>query len=418
MNRSLRVLVVGCGTAGAAAALFLQRAGHVVTVVEQVADPQPVGAGIMLQPVGQAVLAELGLLDEVLRAGARIDGLRVVRDSARQAGSQHRADLIHLHYADVDKTYFGLGLHRGVLFQCLYQAVQRANIRVHLGLPGTGLRREGCLRWLVTREGELGPFDLVVVADGSKSQFRDDTQLTLRADRYPWGALWYMADDPDALFERELFQVVRGTRRLLGLLPTGLGPDGKRKVSFFFSVPSAEAEVWRNRPIAEIHQEFTQLAPECEPVLSQLTDASQLLFSGYYDVVMHPWNTLAVVHLGDAAHAMSPQLGQGANLALMDAWVLSEALKTSDHVNVALDLYSKRRADHLRYYQYVTRWLTPFFQSDYAALGMLRDAFMPVMTKVKPLRQAMVLGMCGIVDGYPWRRVALPDATALRALSA
>jgi 2-polyprenyl-6-methoxyphenol hydroxylase-like FAD-dependent oxidoreductase len=57
--------VIGCGTAGAAAALFLARAGHDVRVFERVADPKPVGAGIIVQPSGQAVLARLGLLERV-----------------------------------------------------------------------------------------------------------------------------------------------------------------------------------------------------------------------------------------------------------------------------------------------------------------------------------------------------------------
>ncbi|MBP6841448.1 MAG: NAD(P)-binding protein, partial [Kofleriaceae bacterium] len=54
------IAVVGAGTAGAAVAVLLARAGHVVTLFERVARPGPVGAGITLQPTGQAVLAELG----------------------------------------------------------------------------------------------------------------------------------------------------------------------------------------------------------------------------------------------------------------------------------------------------------------------------------------------------------------------
>ena len=67
--------VVGCGTAGAAAALLLARGGCEVTVLERVAEPKPVGAGIMTQPTGQMVLARLGILDTILERGTRIDRL-------------------------------------------------------------------------------------------------------------------------------------------------------------------------------------------------------------------------------------------------------------------------------------------------------------------------------------------------------
>ena len=93
------VAVVGCGTAGAAAALFLARAGHRVTTLERVPDPGPVGAGITLQPTGQAVLAELGLLAPVLDHGARVDRLHARTATGRT--------LVDLRYDDVDAAFFG-----------------------------------------------------------------------------------------------------------------------------------------------------------------------------------------------------------------------------------------------------------------------------------------------------------------------
>src|SRR5690349_16927945 len=100
-----RVGVVGCGTAGAAAAILLARAGCHVTVLERVPEPGPVGAGIMIQPTGQAVLARLGLLDAIAAKGARIDRLWFRTHTGRT--------LVDLHYAQVDQAWFGIGLHRG-----------------------------------------------------------------------------------------------------------------------------------------------------------------------------------------------------------------------------------------------------------------------------------------------------------------
>lgn len=398
MRESLSIGVVGCGTAGAAAALFLARAGHRVSVFEHVEDPRPVGAGIMLQPTGQDVLARLGLHEAVVSRGERIDRLSV------QTGSGRR--LLALSYADVSPRFFGVGLHRGVLFGVLFDAVRKADLSLHLGVSGENIRRAGKQRILVDKQGdEHGPFDLLVIADGAKSRFRDDTNITLRADAYPWGALWFMAEDPEHLFKEELFQVVEGTGKLIGLLPTGQCPEGRRRVSVFYSVRGDAVDAVRRMKIADFRAELVRYAPKSEAIVGQIEDTAQLLYSGYMDVVMSPWHTRAVVHLGDSAHAMSPQLGQGANLALYDAWVLAECVATQPSVAQALEAYTRARRAHLGYYQVVTRGLTPFFQSDHAGLGLLRDLFMPIMNRVPAFNRAMVIGMCGIADGHPWKQV-------------
>jgi 2-polyprenyl-6-methoxyphenol hydroxylase-like FAD-dependent oxidoreductase len=123
---------------------------------------------------------------------------------------------------------------------------------------------------------------------------------------------------------------------------------------------------------------------------------------------MHRWSTRNVVYLGDAAHATSPQLGQGCNLALWDAMVLADVLAAEDKdLAVALDRYSRTRADHLAFYQLATRMLTPFFQGDDAWLGTLRDLTMPLMVKLPITKRIMTLSMLGVVDGFAGRMLQL-----------
>ena len=88
MGNSLDIAIAGAGPAGLAAALYLKRAGHLVTIFERFDEPKPVGSGLILQPTGLTVLADLGLLDDILALGSRIDWLhgadaktgRTVRD--------------------------------------------------------------------------------------------------------------------------------------------------------------------------------------------------------------------------------------------------------------------------------------------------------------------------------------------------
>ncbi|HMR05955.1 MAG TPA: NAD(P)/FAD-dependent oxidoreductase [Polyangiaceae bacterium] len=395
--------IVGCGTAGAAAALFLSRAGHRVTVYEAVEKPMAVGAGIMIQPTGMYVLARLGLLDGVLARGARVNRLHCV--------TRGRKPVLDLDYADLHPDAFGLGLHRGVLFEALFNAVAESDaINLRCGLPIESLRRDGAHTYVVGRDGrEHGPHDLIVAADGARSQLRDDATLTRRATQYPWGALWFIGDDPDGVFDGVLFQVVEGTHHMFGMLPSGLGPVGDTKrVSLFWSIRADQVNAWRSAGLEPWKYLLRSLEPRCASVTDQIGSVDEVLFARYWDVVLNQWHAPGLVFLGDAAHATSPQLGQGANLALIDAIALADSLARGPLLERALAEYSLGRRHHLNYYQWATRFLTPFFQSDHEALGTLRDVFMGFACRLPYVRTRMLRTMCGLERG-----VLLPDPLPL-----
>lgn len=395
----LEVAVVGTGTAGSATALFLARQGHRVTLYEKVPQPQSLGAGIMLQPSGLSVLRALALDAEVLRKGDRIERLWVQTAAGRK--------VMELEYAQLSPTLSGLGLHRGVLFEVLFRAALREpGLTVHTGIDVEDLHTGRDGRQAVIERGtrkHFGRHDLVVVANGARSSLRDDTSFVKSVEAYPWGALWAIVPDPQNHFTGRLFQVVKGTRRLMGLLPTGVGPSDQqhagRTVSFFFSLRTDQLAAFQQGDFEHWKRGVLEDVPSSQPVLEQLTSPGSLLFSSYHDVVMWPWNTERVVYVGDAAHAMSPQLGQGCNLALLDAWVLSEAMRGSESVPDALFRYSRLRRWHLGWYQFITRWLTPFFQSDHGWLQPLRDVGMAWATDVPWVRRQMVSAMCGVSRG-------------------
>ncbi len=396
--------IVGCGTAGPAAALFFARAGHRVTLYERFAAPSAVGAGIMLQPTGQAVLARLGLHDAVVSRGARIDRLRCETASRRT--------VLDLKYERLGSDLFGVGLHRGVLFETLYGALLCEDISLRLGVAAVGLARirGERRRFIKDAHGDLyGPHDLIVVADGARSELRDDTDthLSKSVRTYPWGALWFVADDHDRSFTGELYQVVDGTRRLLGLLPTGLGPSHATagpKVSIFWSVRGTTVDAVRAAGIDAWKREVLRLAPQAAVVLGQVESIDQLLYATYNDVDMPRWHTHDVVYIGDAAHAMSPQLGQGCNLALCDAMILAECVARAHDIPRALAAYSSAREAHVRFYQFATRWLTPFFQSDATPLGLLRDVLMGPASRIPYVAREMVASMGGVKEGLLFGR--------------
>jgi 2-polyprenyl-6-methoxyphenol hydroxylase-like FAD-dependent oxidoreductase len=398
---SWNVAIVGCGTAGPATALFLRRAGHKVTVFERAQKLKPVGAGITLQPTGQFVLERLGLLDTITKLATPLRHLYAKTRSDRT--------ILDLHYTELHPTLTGYGLHRGALFQTLLDAMlaeEEGSTEVCLHcdseivqiLPEDGFKASV----LDIRGEKHGVFDLILLADGARSHLRRSSPYLRKSETYSWGAIWAVLPDEERYFSQreQLFQRLDGNHKMLGFLPTGRRSlEEEAQVSLFWSLPTNSIARWRERGINAWKEEVIALEPEAARLLEHIEEQDQLIFAFYHDVVMSRWDHLPLVVLGDAGHAMGPQLGQGANLALLDAMVFCDTLAQFSDRATALQCFSRRRKANVRFYQLATRWLTPLFQSDFAPLGWLRDLTFGPMHLLPPVRRQMLRSMCGFKRG-------------------
>jgi 2-polyprenyl-6-methoxyphenol hydroxylase-like FAD-dependent oxidoreductase len=376
-----RIGIAGGGIAGVTVALYLARQGHRVELFERAPLLQPVGAGILLQSSGQAVLADLDLLGAIAAAAEPIAEVHAVT---------HRGHtLVRLPYADAGSGCHALGVARGTIFTVLIEAANKAGVAVFPGHEVTATDESAAGIALRTETGaRLGPFDFVIAADGSRSRLRAQSGLECFVHEYRHGALW--AIGPVGSVRGKLLQVVRGTHQLLGILPMG----GDR-ASFFWGVPSDQLATLHGRGFAAWRQTVTALCPAANDVLAEISSFESTRFTTYRHVVLRRWHTAGTVFLGDAAHAMSPHLGQGVNLALEDARAFATALQATDNFTLACQRYEAARRSKLRLYGAVTLALSPFFQSDGVVKGWGRDLALPAMTAVPPLRRLMVRVLTG-----------------------
>jgi 2-polyprenyl-6-methoxyphenol hydroxylase-like FAD-dependent oxidoreductase len=394
MRQRLRIAIVGYGAAGQAASLFLARQQHQLSVFEQAPAPGPAGAGFLLQPTGLGVLAALGLHDLALQQGQRISRLH--------GCNQHGRCVMDMRYADHAIDCFGLGMTRGSLFTLLRDAYADASA-IHAGVIIEMLDADG--RHLLAADGTRhGPFDLIVVADGAQSRLRQCMpQLVRRQQTYAWGAMWCLLPVGDWAHPDVLQQRYAGTREMIGMLPVGRRCDHEGAwLTFYFSLPGDAVDHFDHAALARLRKRVDQLWPEAFARLVSLDDPRQLQRARYRDVVLHTPVNRRVVFIGDAAHAMSPQLGQGVNMALLDAQALAGSLAQHADTDAALQAYARARKQHLAVYQRLSRWLTPWFQSERDGLSRWRDLAFAPLSRMPLARGQMLKILTGTKAGW-WR---------------
>jgi 2-polyprenyl-6-methoxyphenol hydroxylase-like FAD-dependent oxidoreductase len=391
MRGRLDIAIVGAGVTGLACAALLARDGHRVVVHERFESSRPLGSGLMLQPTGQAALERLGLLSEIEALGAHVDRLHGVTDKG--------ATIFDLAYADLDQSYYAIGIHRAALHSALWQTFATCGATLETGqaIAGIELNSAGKAA-LKDDKGRTGPsFDLVLDASGARSPLRG-TVAGNGAKPFTYGAVW--ASVPDlGLASGRLAQRYVAARIMICYLPIGrAAANGPPLAALFWSLKTADYDTWRSG-FAQWRERIVALWPELAPNIDRLREPDDLTLASYMHFTAAKPFKGPVALVGDSAHATSPQLGQGANNGLLDALALRDALASTPDIASALALYAKARRDHVRFYQIASWLMTPFFQSDSAALAGVRDLTFHRMKLLPYLRREMLRTLAGLKTG-------------------
>lgn len=356
------IAIVGYGIAGISAAVRFRRLGHRISHFERSKPPIAIGAGMLMHPAAQRQLQQLGILSDAMACGSPVR--RLCAQTARGRS------IMDFEYTGVSGGQCGLGIQRATLHRLLAHA-DAGNNHVRAGRTITSLDpHRGYL--FEGPDVRHGPHDLLVIADGASSLLRDQLELPLRRNqRACSAALVGLVDDPDRLAGDTLVQYFDGARHL-SVWPVGTAePGGPPRCSIAMNVTVAEARAVRD---SGIWRKFVKrLCPAVGRLLKDPIENKDLHIFSYRDVELCQCVVGRAVLLGDAAHSMSPQLGNGARLAMEDAAIVSTLVSQNDELSVALRAYALTRPQQVSQYHRASRWLTPLFQSDNRALAMLRD---------------------------------------------
>ncbi len=290
-TKRMKITIVGAGIGGLTAALALHRAGHHVSILESANRLEPVGAGIVLAPNAVRILHELGV-----SAGPFGHQLRKAT-ILTASGIEISAMEFHRSLASVGQV---LAFHRAELHAALLEALPR-NVTLRLGCPFVK----------VATGGE----DVLIGADGINSAVRQCMSGS-QSVRYSGYTCWRaVLPDPGI---GETFEAWGGKARV------GAVPLTRGRV-YVFLVLTAPAGMPRQTSMAGIRRHFRAFNGPVPAILDVAHDVV-LLHHDIQEIESPVWGHGRIVLIGDAAHAMTPNLGQGAAMAVEDAAVLPEVI--------------------------------------------------------------------------------------------
>lgn len=334
-----RILIVGGGIAGLTLATALHQRGFTAELIECSPSWQALGAGIAVQPNGIRILHALGLGPAIEQAGTVI---RRWNFCDQQGEILCEVDLERL-WGEVGPF---IGIERTKLQQVLLAGA--ASVPFRLGTSIISLTQAEHHVSVKFSDGSAGDYDLVVGADGIASIVRE---LALRGGSPVYGGqiVWrsVVPIRPAGLTK---VQFLLGDGCFFGFCPMGNG-----QTYGFANVTEPRFRDAIQGRLERLRKRFAAFGEVVQEYLGALESDEQIHCSAIEWVEQEAWHVGRVVLIGDAAHASSPMMGQGGCLAMEDAYVLAEVLRSAASVEAALDTYVSRRRSRVQWVQQESR---------------------------------------------------------------
>jgi 2-polyprenyl-6-methoxyphenol hydroxylase-like FAD-dependent oxidoreductase len=338
MSEVNKVLVVGGGIGGLCAAIALRREGVAVELVEIKSDWTVYGVGIIQQSNVVREMANLGVLDRYLDAAYAFEDVGIYDlngnplariPGQRLAGPQYPANV---------------GISRLALHKVLSSTAIELGAHVRLGVSVEAYAEDADGLDVTFTDGSQGRYSLMVGADGVYSKIRGMLFGDTYKPRFTGQAVWRYNFPRDPSIDHLASYMGPGGNA--GLVPLS---DG---LMYMFSTSHEPENPWYPaEQLAELMRDrISNIGGLVGSLREQITDSSQVVYKPMEVVfVDEPWFKGRVLLIGDAAHATTPHLGQGAGMAIEDALVLSMELVGEGSLEAKLQRFMARRFERCKF---------------------------------------------------------------------
>lgn len=327
-----RVLVIGGGVGGLTAGIALRQQGIGVDLVEIAPSLAVYGVGIIQPNNTLRALDRIGLAQACVDVGAPFPGWEIL--------DRHGIALMKAPSPNSAAPRFPAvnGITRPQLHKILVEAATSAGVEIRLDCSVVGLNSDVSAVDVAFNNGSTGRYDLVIASDGINSTTRSMVFGDGFEPRFTGQGVWrYNLPRPATM---EWGQIWFGSASKVGLVP--LSPT----MMYMFVVTAEPGNPWHEGPgladtLRDRIAEYGGLLKELAPLID---DPAQVVYKPMHNVLLPaPWHKGRVVVIGDAAHATTPHLAQGAAMAIEDAVLLAELLAGDGTLEQQLDEFSARR---------------------------------------------------------------------------
>lgn len=331
-----RILVIGAGIGGLTAAIALGKRGFRVDMIERDASWSVYGVGIIQQSNVIRAMHELGILEDYLKAGFGFDRVEIYSPTGLHLASVPSQKLVEGYPANV-------GMARSALHDVLEKRARQAGADIRLGVTAASIQnRNDCVE-VGFSDGRRLSYDVVIGADGLHSATRGQLFPLAPSPQFTGQGVWRHN------FPRR--PEVVGLHAYAGPVGMGFVPLSDALMYLYLVTPEPGNPRYEKSELASaMRAKLAHTPPGVAEYADQITENAAVVYRPLEWVLLEgDWHQGRVVLLGDAVHATTPHLGQGAGMAIEDAIVLAEELSRTADPQTAFRAYKSRRFERCRY---------------------------------------------------------------------
>ncbi len=334
--KHLRILIVGGGIGGLTAAIALRQKGFDVDLIEREPTFTVYGVGIIQQSNVIRAVAQLGILDDYIHAGFGFDFVSVFGPDGAQLARVPVPRLLEGYPAN-------LGIGRRSLHKVLVSSAEAAGTSIRLGVTVASIKDDGRQVHVTFSNGDTGQYDVLVGADGLNSSMRNQIFPQAPPPEFTGQGVWR--------YNFPRLPDLDGIHTYHGRIGVGLVPLSTTDMYMYAATAEPGNPHYPRVGLAKtLRDKLAGAPPAIQSLVPTITDDEGVVYRPLeWLFLTGPWHLGRIVLLGDAVHATTPHLGQGAGLAIEDSLVLADELAKAQAAEEAFAGYRNRRYPRCEY---------------------------------------------------------------------